>query len=34
VIVLMSTFSLTCSFTIGWLVTLPLWLVVLVGGCL
>jgi hypothetical protein len=29
----MSTLSLTCSFTIGWLVTLPLWLVALVGGC-
>jgi MFS family permease len=33
VIVLMSTFSLTCSFTIGWLVTLPLWLIILVGAC-
>jgi MFS family permease len=31
VIILMGAFSLACSFSIGWLVALPFWLVVLVG---
>ena len=31
VILLMACLSLVCSFTIGWLVSLPLWVVVIVG---
>ncbi|MBI3992347.1 MAG: MFS transporter [Candidatus Lambdaproteobacteria bacterium] len=31
VIIVMATLSVICSFTIGWLVTMPLWLVVLVA---
>jgi hypothetical protein len=33
VIHLMGTLSLACSYSIGWMVTLPLWLIALVGGC-